>query len=64
MYDAFAALVERHPDLVENLTQRTSIARADNVKNPNTKDSDPTYFRGCRSFDVGTGISGGNQLWI
>lgn len=53
MYDAFAALVERHPDLVENLTQRTSIARADNVKNPNTKDSDPTYFRGCRSFDVG-----------
>ncbi len=53
MYDAFEALIERYPDCAEKLTQRTSIARAENVKNANTKESDPTYFRGCKSFMVG-----------
>lgn len=52
MYDAFAALMERYPDSVDQLTRRTSVARAEDVKNANTKDADPVYFRGCKSFQA------------
>lgn len=52
MFDAFDALVKRYPGCAEQLTQRTSIARAEDVKNANTQEADPTYFRGCKSFSV------------
>lgn len=52
MYDAFKELTNRYPDCVEKLTQRTSVAKAENVKSPGTTDSDPTYFRGYEAFDV------------
>ncbi len=52
MFDAFEALVKRYPECAEQLTQRTSIARAEDVKNANTQEADPTYFRGCKSFNV------------
>lgn len=52
MFDTFEALVKRYPEYVDLLTQRTSIARAENVKNANTAEADPTYFRGCKEFEV------------
>lgn len=52
MYDAFEALTSRYPEYAEQLTQRTSVAKAIDVKKANTKDADPTYFRGCKSFDI------------
>lgn len=52
MFDAFEALVKRYPGCAGQLTQRTSVARAEDVKNAGTKEADPTYFRGCKSFNV------------
>lgn len=52
MYDAFDALIKRYPDSAERLTQRTSISRAEDVKDPGTKDANPPYFRGYKSFSV------------
>lgn len=52
MYDAFEALVKRHPDSVEKLTQRTSVSKAKDVKTPGTKNAYPKYFRGCKEFRV------------
>ena len=53
MYDAFEALTDRYPECVEKLTQKTSVARAEDVKDAGTKEADPAYFRGCKSFEVG-----------
>jgi uncharacterized repeat protein (TIGR02543 family) len=52
MFDTFTALVDRYPDCVENLTQRTSVSRAEDVKKANTQEAIPTYFRGCKEFEV------------
>lgn len=52
MYDAFEALTSRYPEYAEQLTQRTSVAKAADVKNANTKDAAPAYFRGCKSFTI------------
>lgn len=52
MFDAFQALVKRYPGCAEQLTQRTSIAKAENVKNPNTSEAYPTYFKGCKAFEI------------
>lgn len=52
MFDAFETLVERYPECADLLTQRTSIARAEDVKNANTPEANPTYFRGCKEFEV------------
>lgn len=53
MFDAFEALTNRYPEYAEQLTQRTSIAKAEDVKDANTKNADPTYFRGCKAFNIG-----------
>ena len=52
MFDVFEALVERYPGCEEKLTQKTSVARAEDVKNANTPEANPTYFRGCKEFVV------------
>lgn len=52
MYDTFAALVQRFPDRIPALTRRTSVARAEDVTNANTREAKPPYFRICRSFPV------------
>lgn len=52
MFDAFEALTIRYPEYAEQLTQRTSVAKAEDVKNANTKNADPTYFRGCKAFNI------------
>ncbi|MCR4648883.1 MAG: TIR domain-containing protein [Lachnospiraceae bacterium] len=52
MFDAFEALTSRYPEYAEQLTQRTSVAKAEDVKNANTKNADPTYFRGCKAFNI------------
>lgn len=52
MFDAFESLIKRYPGCEEKLTQKTSVARAENVKNANTPEADPTYFRGCKEFEV------------
>lgn len=52
MFDAFEALTTRYPEYAEQLTQRTSVAKAEDVKNANTKNADPTYFRGCKAFNI------------
>ena len=52
MFDAFEALIRHYPGCEEKLTQRTSVSKAENVKNPNTSESYPTYFRGCKAFEV------------
>lgn len=52
MFDAFEALIEHYPGCEEKLTQRTSVEKAENVKNPNTPESYPMYFRGCKAFEV------------
>lgn len=52
MFDAFEALVERYPGCEEKLTQKTSVAKAEDIKKANTPDADPTYFRGCKEFEV------------
>lgn len=52
MFDAFEALMERYPECGEKLTNRTSVARAEDVKKPNTQEAHPTYFKGCKSFEV------------
>ena len=52
MFDAFEGLIKRYPGCEEKLTQKTSVARAENVKNANTPEADPTYFRGCKEFEV------------
>ena len=52
MFDAFEALVKRYPECADSLTQRTSVARAEDVKKANTKEADPAYFRGCGKFEV------------
>ena len=48
MFDAFESLIKRYSGCEEKLTQKTSVARAENVKNANTPEADPTYFRGCK----------------
>ena len=53
MYNAFAALIEKYPNVAEKLTVRTSVARAEDVKNAGTKAAYPTYFRGCKVFKIG-----------
>lgn len=52
MYNAYAALIARHPECAEQLTRNTSVARAEHVTNADTKDAHPSYFRKCRSFHV------------
>ncbi len=52
MYDAFSVLTEKYPEKVEELTKRTSIARAEDVTNANTKLAKPIYFKTCRQFTV------------
>jgi len=52
MFDAFEALTTRYPEYAEQLTQRTSVAKAEDVKNANTKNADPVYFRGCKAFNI------------
>lgn len=66
MYDVFEALVEKYPDKADQLTARTSIARAEDVVDPGTNQAKPPYFRSCKKFTVGTqdyyvGISYGFQ---
>ncbi|MGN0676899.1 MAG: toll/interleukin-1 receptor domain-containing protein, partial [Ruminococcus sp.] len=53
MYDAFSALTEKYPGKAEELTKKTSVARAEDVINANTKLAKPVYFRACRQFTVG-----------
>ena len=55
MYDAFEELTSRYPEYAEQLTQRTCVAKAEDVKNANTKDADPKYFRGCKAFNIDGG---------
>lgn len=52
MFDAFEALIEHYPGCEEKLTQKTSVAKAENVKNPNTSEAYPTYFKGCKAFEI------------
>ena len=52
MFDAFESLIKRYPGCEEKLTQKTSVARAEDVKNANTPEANPTYFRGCKEFEV------------
>ena len=52
MFDAFEALIKRYPECAEKLTQRTSVARAEDVRAPGTKDTYPTYFRGYKDFVI------------
>ena len=52
MWDVFEALTENYPDKINSLTTLTSVKLAKDVQNANTKNADPTYFRGCMSFDV------------
>lgn len=52
MYDTFAALAQYFPDQIPALTRRTSVARAQDVQDPNTRQAKPPYFRICRSFTV------------
>lgn len=52
MFDAFEALTSKYPEYAEQLTQRTSVAKAEDVRNANTKNADPTYFRGCKAFNI------------
>lgn len=52
MYDTFAALAQYFPDRIPALTRRTSVARAQDVQDPNTRQAKPPYFRICRSFTV------------
>lgn len=59
MYDAFSALVERHPELAERLTSRTSVSRIENVSAANTKEAKPSYFRTCKKFTVN-----GNEYYV
>ena len=59
MYDAFSALVERHPELAERLTLRTSVSRIENVSAANTKEAKPSYFRTCKKFTVN-----GNEYYV
>lgn len=53
MYDVFAALIEKYPEKTDILTERTSIARAEDVINPDTQQAKPPYFRACKKFTVG-----------
>ena len=53
MYDAFAALTDKHPDKADALTKLTCVASAENVSNAGSADANPTYFRMCRKFTVG-----------
>lgn len=52
IYDAFRELTSRHPDCAENLTQRKSVAKSNEVKDPGTDRADPTYFRLYDEFEV------------
>ena len=52
MFDAFEALITRYPECAEKLTKRTSIAKAEDVENPGTKDAKPVYFKGYKEFSV------------
>lgn len=53
MYDAFAALTDKHPDKADALTKLTSVDRAENVSNAGKSSANPTYFKMCRKFTVG-----------
>lgn len=53
MYDAFSALMAKHPEKAGLLTRRTSVARADSVTDPETHDAKPSYFRTGQKFTVG-----------
>lgn len=52
MLDAFETLVARFPGCEESLTQRGSVAKAEDVTNPNTQNANPKYFRGAKEATV------------
>lgn len=53
MFDAFEALTKRYPGCIVKLTQRASVAKKEEVKDPGTKDAHPSQFRGYREFIIG-----------
>lgn len=53
MYDVFVALTEKYPEKADELTKNSSVARAEQVQNPNDRQKAyPTYFRTCQKFTV------------
>lgn len=52
MWDVFEELAQKYPEKIENLTVLSAVKRADQVEKAGTKEAQPSYFRGCRGFDV------------
>lgn len=52
MWDVFEALSQTYAGKIESLTTLTCVKQAKDVQDANTKNANPVYFRGCKSFVV------------